>query len=206
MMLRIDFQSEETWTKTHDLLRGNPRFYGRPCYDCVLFKAASRNGSTLCFGRLKGIFVYQLTSQTKVPFALVEVYDVVQGRRSQLDQDLGLCRVRGRLDAYAGTVFIHVEAIVRGALLVSDRLEPGQALGEGGEPFDIGDDEDDEGQEQEQGLGTDGDDKDDDSEDESEDEEEEDLVGPRHNDLFVVDMVDGDMFLRCRKYFDIWDT
>ncbi|TFK79039.1 hypothetical protein K466DRAFT_506271, partial [Polyporus arcularius HHB13444] len=120
--IRVDYESMEDWKLATDRLRCSPKFFGRPRYDCVIFKADE--SGALKFGRLKDVFIIQVAEQ-KYPIAFIDVYQPVTP--STLDSRLGLCRVRANKRKDHGTAFIHVQSIVRGAMLARDHASAGSA-------------------------------------------------------------------------------
>lgn len=70
------------------------------------------------FAQLKLIFVLEING-AKYPLVFVEALDVPQGRRTELDQDLQLCRLRPRRNPHR-CLFLPAQAIVRGALIMED--------------------------------------------------------------------------------------
>ncbi|RDX39862.1 hypothetical protein OH76DRAFT_1367092 [Lentinus brumalis] len=104
---------------------------------------------TYTFGKLKDVFIVEVADK-KYPIAFIDAYHVVSGPRTVVDEALGLCRLRKDRRRDHGTMFIHVDSIVRGALLVRDHAVS------------------------------------------------------VHDDYFVIDIIDSDMFLRCSQYFPDW--
>ncbi|KAI9057444.1 hypothetical protein FKP32DRAFT_1615288 [Trametes sanguinea] len=120
--LKVDYESKDTWEIQTDRLRCNPRFFGAPRYDCVIFKVDEHDYR---FAQLKLLFVFTWQG-VRYPIAFVEPYEIIAGRRSEVDRDFGLCRVWSRLNA-AGereTAFIPARSIVRGALILADHDIP----------------------------------------------------------------------------------
>ncbi len=117
--MRVNYESMETWRLATDRLRCSPKFFGYPRYDCIIFKADE--SGTLRFGRLKEIFVVQV-AEKQYPIAFIEAFGLVAGPRPSVDKTLGLCRLRmnRRRENQHGTMFIHIESVVRGALIVRD--------------------------------------------------------------------------------------
>lgn len=103
-----------SWGTTTDIVRAHPNFYNSPRYDCVLVDAGQGKHF---FARLLYIFGIFVENQVH-HFALVLPFDVPvpRGDQPQSDKDLQFKRVRGRPRSKAA--FIHVEAIVRGAILI----------------------------------------------------------------------------------------
>ncbi|KAI0369554.1 hypothetical protein BV20DRAFT_1078292 [Pilatotrama ljubarskyi] len=142
---RVDYSSRVTWKLATDHLRCNPTWHGNQGrWDHVIYNI---DDATVGFAQLLFIFVI-IFNGVQYPTALVRGYDIVPTtRRSRLDRDLGLCRVRQR---FGPPDFIPITSIIRGAFVVPDFETRG--------------------------------------------------------DAFVVDSVDGDMFLRLRQYVPGWDT
>ncbi|KAJ2978154.1 hypothetical protein NUW54_g11326 [Trametes sanguinea] len=53
--LKVDYESKDTWEMQTDRLRCNPRFFGAPRYDCVIFKMDEHDYR---FAQLKLLFVF----------------------------------------------------------------------------------------------------------------------------------------------------
>ena len=153
--LKVNYESTVTWRMETDHLRCSPDFFHHPRYDCILFKTDTRAG--VQFARLKDIFLVYVDNKP-YPIAMVEPFDVIpEAQRSVEDCDLGLCRVRmGDRKKHNGTIFIHAQSIIRGALIVTDHGAADRT--------------------------------------------------PRYEDYLVIDVVDSDMFLRCRSLFPFWYT
>ncbi len=115
--VRVNYESLETWRLATDRLRCSPQFFGHPRYDGVIFQADEHG--TLQFGKLKDVFIVEVADK-KYPIAFIDAYHVVSGPRTTVDEALGLCRLRMDRQHDHGTMFIHVDSIVRGALLVQD--------------------------------------------------------------------------------------
>ncbi|OSC97911.1 hypothetical protein PYCCODRAFT_1418559 [Trametes coccinea BRFM310] len=149
--LKVEYESTVDWKLETDYLRCSPSFYGSERYDHVIYKPSGEE--TYRFGCLRLLIIYELRG-TNYPIAYIEELDVVQGVRRRIDRDLGLCRIRRRVNtparAHEGCIFISARSIVRGVLVMPDHA--------------------------------------------------------REGDFFVVDTVDGDMFLRMRQHFPMWDT
>ncbi|KAI0723921.1 hypothetical protein C8T65DRAFT_734430 [Cerioporus squamosus] len=115
--LKISYESVETWKLEVDKLRITANWYSAPRYDWVLFRGSGRGEYR--FGQLNSVFTCNVEG-TIYPLALVTVYDVVLAPRSRVDHELGLLRIRRCQDQYAGSAFIHLGSIIRGALVVRD--------------------------------------------------------------------------------------
>ncbi len=192
--MKISYEDLETWRLAFDRLRITPDWYKKPRYDWVLFRGSGDERGEYHFGQLNSVFTCNVGS-TIYPLALVTIYDIVYSPRSRVDHDLGLVRIRARQNKYAGSAFIHLGTIIRGALVIQDPGLPAT--------FEY--------------KGT---------------RKEENAYGrlqrlygidkqsmaafwaafyqpglevPAFNDRRVIDLVDSDMFLRMRKYFN-YDT
>lgn len=110
----MDFESKITWRTETDYLRCNSMFYGKPRYDAVALK----DGDRTFFGIFISVFVFKTISEEFRPFALIQPLDIVEGIKSTKDRQLHLYRLRSarRRDS----IFIPLEGIVHGALLIED--------------------------------------------------------------------------------------
>lgn len=97
-----------------DKLRANPQFHSRPRYDYVLVDAG---GGKHFFAQLLYMFGIYVQKQTH-HFALILPLDVLIPRSEQpkVDKAFQFTRVRSR--PRSNSAFIHVESIVRGAVLI----------------------------------------------------------------------------------------
>jgi hypothetical protein len=103
------------WRLTTDLLRANPDFHHRPRYDYVIIQASN---TEVIFAQILYIFGITLNN-TETHVALVLPFDETPDRQHrQRDEALHFTRVQARHRSKA--TFIHVESIVRGAVLVKD--------------------------------------------------------------------------------------
>ena len=103
------------WRLTTDLLRANPDFHNRPRYDYVIIQASD---TEIMFAQILYIFGITLNN-TEMHVALVLPFDETPDRQHrERDQTLRFARVQARHRSKA--TFIHVESIVRGAVLVKD--------------------------------------------------------------------------------------
>ncbi len=107
----------------------------------------------LQFRKLKELFIVEVNKK-KIPIAFIEVFNIVPGPSCELDCELGLCRLHINRNQDHDTMFIHVQSIIRGALISREHASVDTVL----------------------------------------------------KDYLVIDTVDSDMFLRCRRNFPIWDT
>jgi hypothetical protein len=85
----------------------------------------TRTQDGIIFGRLISIFTC-LVGDTSYPMALIQPCDALIQNRPSKDTDLGLWRVRAQ--PRHKSEFIFAESIIRGALLVEDRSQPGDFL------------------------------------------------------------------------------
>jgi hypothetical protein len=103
------------WRLTTDLLRANPDFHHRPRYDYVIIQTSN---TEVIFAQILYIFGVTLNN-TEMHVALVLPFDETPDRQHrERDKALHFTRVQAR--HRSKTTFIHVESIVRGAVLVRD--------------------------------------------------------------------------------------
>ncbi|KAF7799477.1 hypothetical protein EIP86_010712, partial [Pleurotus ostreatoroseus] len=117
--VKVDFESKITWRTETDYLRCNPQFYGRPRFDGVLVQGEDK----MFFGILISVFAFTLSDGNLHPFALIQPLDIPEGPLSRKDKHLHLYRLRSALRRHS--IFIHLDTIIRGALLVPDPSEKG---------------------------------------------------------------------------------
>ncbi|KAF8871312.1 hypothetical protein CPB84DRAFT_1903942 [Gymnopilus junonius] len=104
--LHVSYESVVSWGITTDIVRAHPNFYNSPRYDCVLVDAGQGKHF---FARL--LYIFGIFVESEVQYlALILPFDVPIPRIEQPrgDQDLQFTRA----------TFIHIESIVRGALLI----------------------------------------------------------------------------------------
>lgn len=103
------------WKLTTDLLRANPDFHRRPRYDYVMIQASD---TEVMFAQI--LYIFGVTvNNTEMHVALVLPFDETPDRHHrERDEALHFTRVQARHRSKA--TFIHVESIVRGAVLVKD--------------------------------------------------------------------------------------
>ncbi|KAG1797825.1 uncharacterized protein HD556DRAFT_1431036 [Suillus plorans] len=119
--LKANFESMvDFWTST-DYLRCSPMFHNAPRYDSVIIRTQDR----IIFGRLIFIFTC-LVEGTSHPMALIQPCDAPIQNRPLKDRLLGLWRVGAQ--PQHKSEFIFTESIIRGALLLEDRSQPGDFL------------------------------------------------------------------------------
>ncbi|KAG1864594.1 hypothetical protein C8R48DRAFT_747876 [Suillus tomentosus] len=109
--LKANFESMVDFRTSTDYLRCSPMFHNAPRYDSVIIR--TKDG--IIFGRLIFIFTC-LVEGTSHPMALIQPCDAPIQHRPSKDRLLGLCE------------FIFTESIIRGALLLEDRSQPGDFL------------------------------------------------------------------------------
>jgi hypothetical protein len=116
-MLRVNYESTITWCLETDLLRANPSFFHQPRYDFIVVRV---HDDVHLFAQLQ--YIFGITIEDQIYFmALILPLDEPIPRhehQSSDDTDLRLIRLRARTRKRA--VFINVESIVRGALLIRD--------------------------------------------------------------------------------------
>jgi hypothetical protein len=104
------------WRLTTDLLRANPDFHHRPRYDYVIIQASD---TEVMFAQILYIFGVTLNNAETHYVALVLPFDETPDRQHrERDEALRFTRVQARHRSKA--TLIHVESIVRGAVLVKD--------------------------------------------------------------------------------------
>jgi hypothetical protein len=117
----VRYESMVDWKLKSDYLRCSPMFHNSPRYDGVIIQSLD----TFFFGKL--IFIFSCTvNSVSYPIALIHPLDVPIGVRRQLDQDLGIIRLKAVPEA--STEFISVHSIIRGALIVEDFDNPREVL------------------------------------------------------------------------------
>ncbi|KAI0690406.1 hypothetical protein C8T65DRAFT_745808 [Cerioporus squamosus] len=189
--IKVDYESMETWLPAVDKLRVTPDWYKKPRYDWVLFRGLKRG--EYHFGQLNSVFTCTVKNVI-YPLALVTVYDFVYAPRSRVNHELGLVRIRARSpEQYASSTFIHLGSIVRGALVMKDPGLPAtyqyQGTPEEKKAYSR--------LQRRYGI----------------DEEcldafrrkfyRQGLAPPPFDDALVFDLLDADMFLRLREYFNL---
>ena len=97
-----------------DIVRAHTNFHNHPRYDCILINAGQ---GKYFFARLLYIFGIFIEGNTH-HLALILPFDVPIPRveQPQIDREFKFTRVRARHRRHAS--FIHVESIVRGAVLI----------------------------------------------------------------------------------------
>lgn len=106
--MHIEFQSMVNWSPQRDILRCNPKFYGRPRYDCVLYNAES---DPLSLARLIGLLRCTIPGGAK--FDLAFVYRFKNSKWKPRTFWRG-CRV---VEECRRPEFLPLEHVARGALL-----------------------------------------------------------------------------------------
>ena len=104
------------WRLSTDILGCNESFHGRPRYDHVI--VATENGHF--FARILRLFQIFVGTESH-SLAYVQSYCWPAGQIRRKDKDLGLYRVRVKVNPYE---IISIQSIVRGALLVQDSDNP----------------------------------------------------------------------------------
>jgi len=113
--MRVSYQSMIDWRLTTDLLRANPDFHHRPRYDYVIIQASD---TEVMFAQILYIFGVTINN-TEEHVALVLPFDETPDRQHcERDEALRFTRVQARHRSKA--TLVHVESIVRGAVLVKD--------------------------------------------------------------------------------------
>ncbi|KAJ7757236.1 hypothetical protein DFH07DRAFT_868144 [Mycena maculata] len=119
--LKVHYESMSTWTSTADYLRCNPKFHGRPRYDCVLIKTPQQP----IFAQIISLFSCVVEGKSH-PFALVQPLDAPSGPLKRKDKLLRFHRVRAK--PRKSSEFISVHSIIRGAVLVPDFDKEGEFI------------------------------------------------------------------------------
>lgn len=103
------------WKLTTDLLHANPDFHRRPRYNYVMIQASN---TEVMFAQI--LYIFGVTvNNTEMHVALVLPFDETPDRQHhERDEALHFTRVQARHRSKA--TFIHVQSIVRGAILVKD--------------------------------------------------------------------------------------
>ncbi|KZP04009.1 hypothetical protein FIBSPDRAFT_904596 [Athelia psychrophila] len=117
--LKVNYESRVDWRIAQDYLRCNPQFHNRPRYDFVIYQQADE----LVFAQLILIFKLDLSSDQGsqiFTLALVQPYDMKIPARDRPAKDRELGLLRRRSQPRKNSVFIEVNSIIRGALLVKD--------------------------------------------------------------------------------------
>lgn len=107
-LLRVSYTSCDDWMPSHDLVRCNPMFHGRPRFDCVLINDGT--DKPIGYGRLAALLTC-LAFEREFEIAFI-VRSVIVTPAEKVD--IGLAIVRER----AVGEFILVERIVRAAQLI----------------------------------------------------------------------------------------
>ncbi|EDQ99252.1 uncharacterized protein LACBIDRAFT_316752 [Laccaria bicolor S238N-H82] len=114
-LLRVNYESKDDWCVATDLLRANPKFHGKPRYDCIIVKIDEEKYIFAC---LLYIFGLQVLDK-EYHMALILPMDLPPDLENRgRDNDLRFNRVKAR--HHSLSVFISVESIIRGGLLATD--------------------------------------------------------------------------------------
>ncbi|KAG2157550.1 hypothetical protein DEU56DRAFT_722843 [Suillus clintonianus] len=116
--LQANFESMVDFQTSKDYLRCSPMFHNAPRYDSVII----RTQDGIIFGHLIFIFMC-LVGDASYPMALIHPCDVPIPNGPLKDKHLGLWRVRAQ--PRRKSEFVFAESIIRGALLLEDRSQPG---------------------------------------------------------------------------------
>ncbi|TEB18351.1 hypothetical protein FA13DRAFT_1822013 [Coprinellus micaceus] len=116
-MLRVLYESKETWQWESNILRCSPSFYNNPRYDSVMIQVD--DGHPL-FARLLHLFTVANShdpTSPRIPLALILPYDGhVTQQEVTHDSFLGFHRIRPQVKPIPEVVF--ARWIIRGALLI----------------------------------------------------------------------------------------
>ena len=110
--IRVNYESVVDWRLCTDILHCKESFHGRQRYDHVIVATEHR----YFFARILRLFKIS-TAMESHSLAYVQSYCRPVGQTRRRDKDLGLYRVRVKVNPYE---IISTESIVRGALLVQD--------------------------------------------------------------------------------------
>ncbi|KAF6755045.1 hypothetical protein DFP72DRAFT_1123733 [Ephemerocybe angulata] len=117
-MLRVLYESKETWEWEENIVRCNPLFHQAARYDSVMIQTDTPTKPL--FARLLHLFTIANSKDPKsprIPLALILPYDgVVPQRQADKDAFLGLHRVRPKGSGIPEIVF--ARTILRGTLLI----------------------------------------------------------------------------------------
>ncbi|KAG6896264.1 hypothetical protein C0992_009421 [Termitomyces sp. T32_za158] len=117
-LLKVRYTCTSDWQLKTDYVRCNPKFHGQPRYDCVLVNAQDKP----YIARLVQLFSCTVGGQV-YPLALIQPFSSVfqNSNRQQKDIDLGLLRFRE--NKRKDTEFISIHTIIRGVVMVPDRIQ-----------------------------------------------------------------------------------
>ncbi|KAG2741604.1 hypothetical protein P692DRAFT_20750530, partial [Suillus brevipes Sb2] len=114
--LKVNYESSVDWKQTTDYLRCNPRFHGRPRYDCTLIQLTQ---DTSVFVQLVFMFKCQLADVDSFELALVQPFAAgIIGAPRRIDRDMRLTRIKAV--SRASSIFVPLCSFIRGALLYPD--------------------------------------------------------------------------------------
>jgi hypothetical protein len=104
----LKYQSVEDWTEGTDIMRCNPKFHGRPRFDCVIIHDDAQN---LSVARLCNLLRFWLPSGKILDLALIyRFYPSKWKPRTVWDG----CRI---LDEERDTTLVQMDYLLRGALV-----------------------------------------------------------------------------------------
>ncbi|KAG2750980.1 hypothetical protein P692DRAFT_201710246, partial [Suillus brevipes Sb2] len=114
--LKVNYESSVDWKQMTDYLRCNPRFHGRPRYDCTLIQLTQ---DTSVFVQLIFMFKCQLPDVGSFELALVQPFTAgIIGAPRRIDRDMRLTRIKAV--SRASSIFVPLRSFIRGALLYPD--------------------------------------------------------------------------------------
>ena len=111
----MNYVSTVDWREATDHLRCNPRFHGRPRFDCALIQLTTEK---TVFVRLVLIFKCRISNIGSFEFVLVQPYTAGIGGPRRVDRTFKLTRVKAV--HRVSSIFIPLSSFIRGAVLVPD--------------------------------------------------------------------------------------
>jgi hypothetical protein len=115
-MMRVQYESKETWDVEENILRCTPLFNEKPRFDSVLIQ--TDNGPL--FARLLLLFTLSNSKGSRtIPFAVIEPYDApIPTQVQKHDSSLQMLRVWPPTPTVLEVVF--ARSIIHGTLLIPD--------------------------------------------------------------------------------------
>ncbi|KAG1862822.1 hypothetical protein DFJ58DRAFT_715227 [Suillus subalutaceus] len=93
---KVNYKSMVDWRQHTDYLQCSPKFYSRPCFNCVFIQTTDK----VIFGRL--LFLFEcVVGDITLSLALVHPFDAPTGVQLQNDKHLNFYRIRARPRAQA---------------------------------------------------------------------------------------------------------
>lgn len=113
--IKVFYRSLVDLNVEKNILRTNPNFYHKERYDCALIQVQEKKA---IFVRLKFLFSIRVEQETYYMALVLPMDQIPTASNRSRDQKLRLTRVRSR--PLGSSIFIHVDSIIRGALLTKD--------------------------------------------------------------------------------------